>query len=326
VSGAFRRGAALVPCALVAAALLLAPGRAEAQGEAFTRRRTESFTFVYRARYERRVRDTIATAEESRRVVVERLGADGDALPVVEVRFARNVPEMQSLCPRPPPAWADAVAFWPDQVIVISLTSSGHRPVAVDTVFRHELAHLALRWVVGDAVVPRWFNEGLAVLLSDEAPLERLELLWPAAARGRLTPLRHLDRRFPAREREVNQAYAESADAVRFFTRHRGEWRVRELLARVGRGQPFYDAMADTWGEPVASLERAWHRDVRQRNSVVPAVTAGMTLWVAAGAMAVFAYIKRRRDIRRRIAAMPGDDEDDTAARDGVGDTGSAEA
>jgi len=323
---------------LVVAALGTVPVRASAELEGYTSSSTEHFSFRYRHRYLPVIQDTIDAAEGARTEVIEYLGAD-DTGPMVEVRFARNVEEMRLLCPREPPSWADAVAFSPDNIIVISLTTSRHRSVNLETVFRHELAHLALRWVVGDGHVPRWFNEGLAIMVSGELPMERIQLLWPTAARGEATPLRRLDRSFPEHEFQANRAYAESADIVRFLARYRGRWRLHELLQRVHRGEPFYEAMSSTWGMSVRSLEREWYRDLRRRYSVIPSVTAGLTLWVLVGLFAVFAYIKRRRDIRRRIAAMPDDTmglvdgsasnstkESETGRADSSGDEGSSSA
>lgn len=280
------------------------PDLASAEMEGFTASPTEHFSFRYRPQYLTVIQDTIDSAEEARTEVVEQLGAEATG-PTVEVRFARNVQEMRALSPRQPPSYADAVAFWPDNVIVISLTTSSHRPVSLERVFRHELAHLALRWVVGDTHVPRWFNEGLAIMVSGEQPMERIQLLWPTAARGEGTPFRRLDRSFPDHEFQANRAYAESADIVRFLSHYRGRWRLQELLQRVHSGEPFYEAMSTTWGMSVRSLEREWYRDLRRRYSVIPSVTAGLTLWVLVGIFAIFAYVKRRRDIRRRIAAMP---------------------
>lgn len=283
---------------------------AYAQGEALTTTTTEHFSFSYRQRYSSLVDSTIAIAERTRVQIMNDLGAEGDE-PRVEVRFARNIEELRTLCPRQPPSWADAVAFWPDNIIVISLTTTQHRPVSLETVFRHELSHLVLRWVVGDAQIPRWFNEGLAIVESDEQAFERLRLLWPSVARGEITPLRRLERRFPAREFQANQAYAESADFVRFLARYRGRWRFREMLERIRDGEPFFEAMSTTWGASIPTLESAWHRDLRQRYSVFPTVTAGMTMWIGVGMLAIFAYIKRRRDIRRRIEAMPDVEDED---------------
>lgn len=301
-------GTRAIAAAILVAASTLAPLEARAQAEATVTRRTEHFTFVYRRRFEPVIDDVMAVAEAARRQVMTRLGAP-ERGQQVEVRFARNVDELRSISPRQPPAYADAVAFSPENVIAISLTTTRHDRVSLETVLRHELTHLILRWVVGEARVPRWFNEGLAIVESDELAFERLRLLWPGVASGQITPLRRLDRSFPSREFEVNRAYAESGDVVRFLTRYRGEWRVRELLQRVGRGEPFYQAMESTWGQDVGELEHAWHLDLQRRFSVIPTVTAGMTLWIAAGAMAVLAYLKRRRDIRRRIAAMPDEEE-----------------
>jgi hypothetical protein len=298
-----------VAASVLVAIATLAPALARAQAEESVTRRTAHFSFVYRRRYEPVIDDVIDAAEAMRRQIMADLGAR-ERGQRIEVRFARNVEEMRAISPRQPPAYADAVAFSPEDVIAISLTTTRHNRVSLVTVLRHELTHLVLRWVVGEARVPRWFNEGLAIVESDELAFERLKLLWPSVASGELTPLSRIDRSFPSRDFDVNRAYAESGDVVRFLTTYEGEWRVRELLQRLGRGEPFYEAMESTWGQSVRELEHAWHLDLQRRFSVMPTVTAGMTLWVAVGLMAVLAYVKRRRDVTRRIAAMPDEDEE----------------
>jgi hypothetical protein len=190
-------------------------------------------------------------------------------------------------------------------LIVLSLTSSHHRSVSLETVFRHELVHMALRWAVGEVPVPRWFNEGLAVLYSEELPLDRMRTMWPAAAAGRLIPLHRLDRSFPRREFQVNLAYAQSADLVRYLVVHDGRWRLLELFGRLRAGQPFDAALAASWNASLQDLDAEWQADVRRRFSIVPSITAGVSLWALIGVLAVVAYFKRRREIRRRIEAMP---------------------
>jgi hypothetical protein len=291
--------------------MLLRPqvGWSEDGLDGFESNATASFDFRYRARYLPRVRQVMAGAERTRVHMVAEMGFD-DPGNRVEVRFARNADELRALSPRRPPEWADAVAFWPEQLLVISLTSTHHRPVSLETVFRHELSHLALRWAVGSAEIPRWFNEGVAVMLSGEQAAERFKLLWPSAARGRHTPLRQLERTFPRREFEATRAYAESADFVRFLSRYQGRWRFSELLQRLRQGEPFVSALEATWDRPLAELERAWHADLHQRYSIIPTLTAGVTLWILVGIGAIVAFVRRRRDIRRRIAELPDDETD----------------
>jgi len=293
---------------IVLAMVVLSAPEAKANPEDIVTKTTESFHFVYRERYGGAVGNTIAVAEKRRSKILDDFGASA-LMPRVEVRFARNTEEMRSKCPRPPPRWANAVAFWPDNVIVISLTSSQHRPVSLETVFRHELAHIALKWAVKGQRVPRWFSEGLSIWASEELPMDRMKVLWPAAASGQFLPLSRLDRSYPQHEFEVNLAYAQSADLVRYLVVHDGEERLPDLLARVREGESFYDAMEATWGRSVRALEQQWHRDAERRYSAIPSITAGLTFWTIAAGLAIAGYVRRRRDIRRRIAAMPDDTE-----------------
>jgi len=292
-----------LPALLLLCALWALPAAAAAEAEALITRQDEHFTFIYRQRYWGSIRNTVAVADRARTKMIADLGVERPA-DRVEVRFARNVEEMREFCPRTPPGYANAVAFYPDNILVISLTSSHHRPVALETVFRHELSHLVVRWAVEGRTIPRWFNEGLAIYESGELPMDRMRVLWPVAASGNTIPLSELDRRFPRREYEVNLAYAQSADLVRYLIHHDGRWRVPELLRRVRQGEPFNAAMRATWGQSPAALVLGWKRDMRNRYTVMPSLAGGMTVWVGVGLLAFVAFVRRRRDIRRRIAAM----------------------
>jgi hypothetical protein len=134
--------------------------------------------------------------------------------------------------------------------------------------------------------------------------MERMRILFPAAASGQVIPISELSRSFPRQEYQVNMAYAQSADLVRFLVLHEGRWRLAILFERLRGGEPFDDALRATWNRSLGALERDWRQDLRHRYSVLPSVTAGVSLWAIVGVLALFVFIKRRREIRRRIAAM----------------------
>ncbi|MEE6258646.1 hypothetical protein [Plantactinospora sonchi] len=108
----------------------------------------------------------------------------------------------------------------------------------------HELAHTELYRRLGSryAQVPRWFNEGLAVLISDDAryltarpaaercPIDHPEAL--AATRATTTPA-------PGAEQDF---YRNGACVVdRWVATHGGADAVHDLIRRLLAGEPFTD-------------------------------------------------------------------------------------
>jgi hypothetical protein len=241
-------------------------------------------------------------ADKARQELRETLGRP--VLDHVEVRFGRDVREMESLAPRGArlPSYASGVAF--PSLDLVLLTATPRYPgeqLDLVQVFKHELAHVALNDAVAGQDVPRWFNEGYAVHASGEAYAARAQTLWTATLAKTLLPLRDLTQRFPADPTSASIAYAEASDLVRFLLRADEGPRFRALIERVASGQSFDHALADAYSTDVASLENEWREEVARRYSFWPILFGGTTLWTVAMALFFWGYVKRKRRARSKL-------------------------
>ncbi len=223
----------------------------------------------------------------------------------VVVRVARTPEQMSELAPlgAPPPAYAAGVAYPSLHVVLLTLQApqTWEAPDMLE-LLRHELAHVALTDAVGGHHVPRWFDEGLAIHESGELPWARTKTLWDATLSKHLLPLSYLDRGFPADSYEVNEAYAESADFVRFLMRDTDRARFGALLQRLRVGVPFDRTLEDSYGADVRKLEYEWREELGHRFGVIPIVTGGGLLWVLIAGLAAAAWVKKRRRARAKLA------------------------
>jgi hypothetical protein len=237
----------------------------------------------------------------------ERLRADlgQPVLDHVLVRIARTPEQMAELSPRgaPPPPYAAGVAHPSLHLALLALQAPGTWEAPdLTELLRHELTHLALTDAVGGHHVPRWFNEGLAVHESGEQSVARLWALWDATVSKRLLPLADLDHSFPMDRYDVNVAYAESADFVRFLMRDADRARYGSLVDRVRAGVPFDRALEDAYGTDVAKLEYEWREDRSRRFGLAPILTGSGLLWVVISGLMVAAWMKRRRRAQATLA------------------------
>ncbi|MCC6216398.1 MAG: hypothetical protein IT376_16170 [Polyangiaceae bacterium] len=272
--------------------------------------------FAYEPGARQRVQPLIQAADEVRRELSERLGRP--VLQRVTVHVARTPGEMAALAPRgaPPPDYASGVAYADLGLVVLTLTP----PYATDIhdlteVFRHELAHVALHDAVGGRHVPRWFNEGFAVHASGESALVRLRTLWTATLAETLLPLSDLERRFPSEAMEVEVAYAQAADVVRFLLRRQDAARFAGLVTRLERGEPFEVALTDAYGSDVPTLEREWREDVARRYTFWPVFFSGTTIWAGALGLFVWGYRRKRRQAQATLARWAREEAREDAAR-----------
>lgn len=223
----------------------------------------------------------------------------------VTVRVAETSAEMARLAPRdaPPPSYASGVAYHGLHLVLLSMMAPrGADAVDLDEVFRHELTHVAIEDALQGRHVPVWFNEGLAISFSHERALARSHTLWSATLSGTLIPLSELDRHFPRDDFEVNIAYAESADFMRFLDRKSDRLRFRSMIGRLREGQTFDRAINDAYGSDLHRLEFEWRSDLEHRFSVIPILTGGGLIWVLVIVALVAAYVRRRRQSKAILA------------------------
>jgi len=258
-------------------------------------------TFVYHPSIRERVQPLIADAAAVRTQLTEWLGQP--VLSEVRVAVARTPGEMTTLAPpnAPYPDYAAGVAY--PEIGLVLLTVKPVHPNSqhdIGEVFRHELAHVALEDAVGGRPVPRWFNEGFAVLASGETSFVRMQTLMTATLADTLLTLPQMERTFPADENQANIAYAQAADVVRFLIRREEEHRFRGLVSRLRDGETMDSALLNSYGEESTALEAEWREDVAKRYTFWPVLFSGSLIW--AGTLGLFVVGWRRK--RRKARAM----------------------
>lgn len=248
------------------------------------------------------------------------LGVDVDD--DVQIRVARGPEEMRTLAPtlRPPPAYASGVAYTDLGLVILSLTApeSGESP-DLPPLLIHELSHIALRRAVQGRPVPRWFVEGLAIYQSSERSIERLERLYQASLSDSLIPLSDLDHRFPNDSFEVNLAYAQSADIVKYLREGetRGESRFHDLIEGLAEGSGFEAALMDAYSLSPQGLEAEWHDSLDDKATALPVIVAGSSFWILAIAFVIWAWRRRRKRSDEKLAQWEAEERsrDEALAR-----------
>lgn len=265
------------------------------------------WTLAYPASARERIRPLVENANAWKAELATDFGQDVLTQPI-EVRVGRTWEDLTSLVPRElgVPPYAAGVTYGRIRLVVLSLTEpTGADATDLETVFRHELSHVALDDALDDASgrrVPRWFNEGLAIHESKEHPVRRMGTLWDATLFHQLLPFSELDRGFGESQGRVNLAYAESADVVRFLLRGRDQRRFVSFIGRVRGGETFDGALGDAYGTDVRRLEYEWREEAAKRNTFAPMLASGSFIWVIAFGALVLGYRRRRRDAQATLA------------------------
>ena len=231
--------------------------------------------------------------------------------PEIHVQLVRDANELPEVAPagRGAPTWAVGVAY-PDLGVVTVSTRRGGQLVDPLTTLRHELAHVALGAALGERA-PHWLQEGFAAQHSAEWSWDRTEMLAGMAWFGGIVPLDDLDGAFPAQESPANRAYAESYDFVGYLSR-RGRWEdggdqgdrypFRHFLAQLGHGASLDQAAMHAFGKPLHALFDEWRDGLQKRYMLAPIGLLGLAVWILCALLLAYAWARRRRQNRRRLA------------------------
>jgi hypothetical protein len=254
---------------------------------------------VYPPAARERVQPILDEAEDIRAQLADELGQPV-LTRVVEVRVAKTPEDMIELAPEevPPPRYASAVALPGLRLVILSMRAPlSDEGTDLGELLRHELAHIALDDAVESKHVPFWFNEGYAMHASNERAADRMKTLSEASLFKTLIPLSELDRTSPTEHPQVDVAYAESADFVRFLLRKTDRGRFSAMIDRARKGQSFDRALTDAYGADVRTLEYQWREELAKRYTFWPVLLGGSSVWVVAfGALAYGWWRRKQRD------------------------------
>jgi hypothetical protein len=242
-----------------------------------------------------------ALAARIRAIDLTRLAADlGESglemPPRLDVALISNADERF----RALPPWVVGLALEPAQVVLFHERARAYPYDSLESVFRHEVTHLALSHRAGGRPLPRWFHEGVAMSVDRGWDTSgRLRLLLEMTGNPATADLARLFG--SASQPDSAQAYGLSAALVADIERRHGKTAPARITSRVGSGMPFQTAFEQETNEtPDQAAERAWS-GYRRWTIWVSALTSDTTIWGVIVALAIVAsVVQARRRARRR--------------------------
>lgn len=198
---------------------------------------------------------------------------------------------------------ADAVDDWVagyaygalGHVVLLVDRTPSYPDGSLEELLDHEVAHVLLARAAGNRNVPRWFNEGLAMVAGHAWGIADTSRLTLAMVTRSQLSVDELDLLFAGHRGQVSRAYALSGALVRELLQRYGAGAAARILRDVRLGLGFDEAMRRSTGRDVAGFEASFW----QRNSFlyrwVPILTSSLTLWAGIVLLALVAFRKRRQ-------------------------------
>lgn len=201
------------------------------------------------------------------------------------------------------PAWAGGVAYPGQKRVVVKTPLFFNEGVPLEVLTAHELAHLSIYQAAAGQEIPRWLDEGLAMVASGEARQGSLSQLARAAAGDRLMGLPRVDWVLGFSRPDAELAYAEARSAAQYLIEQIGWSGIRKLLSGVTQGREFAPVFREVTGAEYEVWQVDWLDYARNRYRSAVLLDVDNLIWIVIfllGAVAVITvYIRRRIQFRR---------------------------
>ena len=218
----------------------------------------------------------------------------------IDVFIAADKKEFEKFQPKNVriPDWAVGVAFpSKNMIVLLKKKNTGLAPV-----FRHELNHILLGQAFkGKEKVPRWLDEGLAMILAGEWNLSNMAVMTGAVLTGAVLPMEDITRHFPYEESRARIAYAQSFYFISFLKRKFGDSAFRAFLSEYSKHHNFNLAIRRAYFLDWWEVEDLWQQYLSLRFNWIPIITSTGFLWFVASIIFVLGYFHKKRKSRLKL-------------------------
>ena len=229
-----------------------------------------------------------------------------DDLTISYVAHAGRIAEATGM-----PRWAAGVAHSASGEIVIAQHAPDGSRTDLDSLMRHEMAHVALYRATGGAEIPSWFHEGVAESFGNEIDLMRSQTLAGAVFGAGVPRLEQLEKNFHGLDPlAATVSYAAARDFVNHLRARDSDGSdLRQVMSEIRRGTSFEAAFVKTYNRSLSELDSEWRSGLTGRFAWFPVVSSGGLPLAALSPFMVVAAVRRRRQLREGWERLGREDD-----------------
>ena len=201
------------------------------------------------------------------------------------------------------PDWGAAAANPVRQRIVIKSPDSFPLGRPLRELLSHEYSHLALAHRTGLHRAPRWFDEGLAMVVSMEWSWADNLIMNLAVVTGQFIALPEIDQVNRFTESRARLAYSESYLAVQYLFDTYGIEGVNIFLDEIARGASLDRSLMASTGSKYAEFESEFRLYLQGRFNLVGLLADTMYFWTGLSVIVVIGFLlwlRKRKQYHRK--------------------------
>ena len=166
---------------------------------------------------------------------------------------------------------------------------------SLNDVFLHEIGHILAHRAAGEQPLPRWFDEGLAMMAARAWDLEdRARLVWAMVSDTQIS-LDELNTLFIKDDTSIRRAYVLAYAFILDLLEHTHRDVPKRILAKVKQGLSFSEAFAETTFMTLTQAEESFWSRQTLWNRWIPVATSSGMVWLAITLLAFWAFARQRK-------------------------------
>lgn len=200
------------------------------------------------------------------------------------------------------PEWSEAVYISSQKSIILQSPTSMQLQRSFRATIIHEFVHAVLDHRVNYQPIPRWLNEGLAVLISGERDLASNSLITRAASTHSLIPLNEIDNVLNFQKDRARLAYQQSYLATQYLISNNGFSAVNSILDNLKQGLSQNQAFINSISINFHQFEREWREHIHHEKRWDLLFDLHSLLWPLMGILfllvAAFVFYRNRKRLK----------------------------
>jgi len=227
----------------------------------------------------------------------------------VHVTICATIEEFEALSGGVPAMRVLGFARSEEGIIVLKAPALLGPDSSYAAVVRHELLHVLLARNADPDNLPRWLNEGIAMILSRENRWSSTFTMARMYTGGRIIPYADLPHVFnaPGNETVFGEAYVQSLSMTRYLQSELGQERFWVVVGDL-RSSTFEEALTRGIGVSPEAFFETW-RDSLWRTALIASLITGISVFQIGALLLVLAYLRKRMRNRKLMRAW-NEDED----------------
>ncbi len=194
------------------------------------------------------------------------------------------------------PAWFVGYAIGESSTVVLLTDRVANYPYdSLEGVLLHEIGHILTFRAAGGRDVPRWFDEGLAMIAGRTWNVEeRARLVW-AMVSGHQVSFDELNEWFVSDSSSARSAYVIAHALTLDLIDQTSPGFPKLLLAKVASGIPFHEAFRQTAFMTLEHAETKFWNQQTLWSRWIPVATSSGMVWLGITALVFYAAILQRK-------------------------------